>query len=70
MPILVQRLAYEHRVGLEVEKEGRFAILTGADPDQARVLHELAQKDIEERWRFYSQMAGLKRSVVESGKEI
>ena len=26
---------------------------------------ELAQKDIDERWRFYEQMAGVERTVPE-----
>jgi pyruvate-ferredoxin/flavodoxin oxidoreductase len=43
--------------------EGRFAMLARSAPAEAEHLRAMAQKDITERWRFYSQMAGVERSV-------
>ena len=39
--------------------EGRFSMLAGANPAQSERLLELAQADIDGRWRLYHQMAGL-----------
>ena len=44
-------------------KEGRYAMLARANPAQAERLLELAQKDINDRWHFYEQMAGIERTV-------
>ncbi|MGE5407747.1 MAG: thiamine pyrophosphate-dependent enzyme, partial [Syntrophothermus sp.] len=44
-------------------KEARYAMLARANPAQAERLMRLAQRDIEERWRFYEQMAGIERTV-------
>jgi len=44
-------------------KEARYAMLTRSDPARADRLMKLAQRDIDERWRFYEQMAGVERSV-------
>jgi pyruvate-ferredoxin/flavodoxin oxidoreductase len=44
-------------------KEGRFAMLTRAHPERADDLFELAQADIDSRWRLYEQMAGVHRTV-------
>ncbi|MFQ5748686.1 MAG: pyruvate:ferredoxin (flavodoxin) oxidoreductase, partial [Planctomycetota bacterium] len=46
-------------------KEGRFAILRRTDPQRAERLIHLAQRDIEERWRLYHQIAGLDRENVD-----
>jgi len=43
--------------------EARFAMLNRANPDQAKRLIDLAQRDINERYRFYEQMAGIERTV-------
>ena len=43
--------------------ETRFAILQRTDPERAGELAELAQADADERWRYYSQLAGIQRSV-------
>ena len=48
-------------------KEGRYAMLARANPSQAERLLELAQKDINERWHFYEQMAGIERTVSPAG---
>ena len=38
-------------------------MLARANPAQSERLLALAQRDIDERWRFYEQMAGVERSV-------
>jgi pyruvate-ferredoxin/flavodoxin oxidoreductase len=43
--------------------EGRFAMLERSRPDHAERLLEMEQSDIDERWRLYSQMAGVERTV-------
>jgi pyruvate-ferredoxin/flavodoxin oxidoreductase len=43
--------------------EARFAMLERADPERARHLMALAQADVDERWRYYEQLAGVERSV-------
>jgi len=53
-------------------KEARFALLDMANPKQAERLMLLAQKDIDSRWAYYEQLAGLDRarplSVEENGQ--
>jgi pyruvate-ferredoxin/flavodoxin oxidoreductase len=44
-------------------QEGRFAMLERAAPERARHLLTLAQADVDERWRYYEQLAGVERSV-------
>ena len=44
-------------------KEARFAMLTRSNPVRAEQLLALAQNDINERWHFYEQMAGVERSA-------
>ncbi len=51
-------------------KEARFAMLTRSNPAQAERLMALAQRDIDERWHFYEQMAGIERSVPERMMEV
>jgi len=43
--------------------EARFAILTRTDPARAEQLLSLAQADVDERRRYYEQLAALERSV-------
>jgi pyruvate-ferredoxin/flavodoxin oxidoreductase len=43
--------------------EARFAMLERSDPERARKLMTLAQADVDERWRYYEQLAGVERSV-------
>jgi pyruvate-ferredoxin/flavodoxin oxidoreductase len=44
-------------------KEARFALLSGSSPEAARHLRELAQRDIDERWHLYEQMARIERAA-------
>ncbi|MBS3939400.1 MAG: pyruvate:ferredoxin (flavodoxin) oxidoreductase, partial [Actinobacteria bacterium] len=43
--------------------EGRFAMLMRSDPERAAELGALAQADVDERWRYYEQLAGVERSI-------
>ncbi len=44
-------------------KEARFAMLRRSNPERAEELFSLAQDDVDERWRYYSQMAGIERAL-------
>ena len=46
-----------------VADETRFAILARTQPERAAELAELAQADVDERWRYYEQLAAMHRSV-------
>jgi pyruvate-ferredoxin/flavodoxin oxidoreductase len=43
--------------------EARFAMLMRAEPEAAERLLALAQADADERWRHYTQLAGLERTL-------
>ena len=43
--------------------EARFAALKRSAPDRAEELLALAQADVDERWRYYEQLAEIERSV-------
>jgi pyruvate-ferredoxin/flavodoxin oxidoreductase len=45
-------------------KEGRYAMLSRANPTQADRLMALAQRDIDDRWHYYEQMAGIERDIM------
>lgn len=49
-----------------VSSEVRFAVLQRSDPERARGLLGLLDEDVKERWRYYSQLAGVKRTVHEA----
>ena len=51
-------------------QEARFAILAHANPERARYLFDLAQKDIDDQWHFYEQMAAVERVVSEKEKGV
>jgi pyruvate-ferredoxin/flavodoxin oxidoreductase len=42
-------------------KEGRYSLLARSKPELAGRLMDLAQKDVNERWHVYEQMAGVER---------
>ena len=46
-----------------VADETRFAILARTQPERAAELAELGQADVDERWRYYEQLAAMHRSV-------
>ena len=46
-----------------VASEARFAILARTNPERAAELGALLQGDADERWRYYSQLATVRRSL-------
>jgi pyruvate-ferredoxin/flavodoxin oxidoreductase len=46
-----------------IASEARFAILARTNPARAAELGALLQADADERWRFYSQLATVRRSL-------
>ncbi|WP_116113474.1 pyruvate:ferredoxin (flavodoxin) oxidoreductase [Austwickia chelonae] len=44
-------------------QEARFAMLRRSHPERAEELFALAQQDVDERWRYYSQLAGVERAL-------
>jgi pyruvate-ferredoxin/flavodoxin oxidoreductase len=49
--------------------EGRFAMLTRSDPERAEALFAEAQADVDERWRYYEQLAGVERTMTTPAEE-
>ena len=50
--------------------ETRFSVLERIDPERADELQALAQADIDERWHFYEQLAGVEREIPHVGEPI
>jgi pyruvate-ferredoxin/flavodoxin oxidoreductase len=48
--------------------EGRFAVLERSDPERAASLWELEQQDVDERWHYYEQLAGVERTVTDDAE--
>ena len=46
-----------------VASEARFAILSRTHPERSERLLELMQADVDERWRYYEQLAAMSRTV-------
>ncbi|HUV11365.1 MAG TPA: pyruvate:ferredoxin (flavodoxin) oxidoreductase [Acidimicrobiia bacterium] len=46
-----------------LDEEGRFAMLARTNPDDADELRATAQADVDERWRYYTQLAGVERTL-------
>ncbi|MCU0959546.1 MAG: pyruvate:ferredoxin (flavodoxin) oxidoreductase, partial [Pirellulaceae bacterium] len=51
-------------------QEARFAMLFRSDPKRAEQLFELAQRDIDDQWHYYEQMAGVSRDIVDEMDEV
>ena len=47
-----------------VSSEARFAILSRTHPERYERLLELMQADVDERWRYYQQLAAMSRTVA------
>ncbi len=45
------------------EREARYAMLARTDPERSERLMSLAQDAIEERWRYYEQLASVERRI-------
>ena len=52
------------------QQEARFAMLARSDPKNAERLSRLAQKDIDDQWHYYEQMAGVEREIHCNGEEL
>ncbi len=50
--------------------ETRFSMLARQEPERAKHLEVMAQADADERWRYYSQLAGLERSVPHENETV
>ncbi len=51
-------------------QEARFAMLARTNPQHAEQLFELAQRDIDDQWHYYEQMAGVQRDIVDEMDEV
>jgi pyruvate-ferredoxin/flavodoxin oxidoreductase len=51
------------------QQEARFAMVARSDPANAARLAALAQKDIDDQWHYYEQMAGVEREIQSSAEE-
>jgi pyruvate-ferredoxin/flavodoxin oxidoreductase len=49
------------------QQEARFAMVARSDPKGAERLAALAQKDIDDQWHYYEQMAGVERNIQCNG---
>jgi len=54
---------FEHR-GAAMQ-EARFAMLARSQPERANQLLDLAQRDIDDTWHYYEQMAGVERDFTD-----
>jgi pyruvate-ferredoxin/flavodoxin oxidoreductase len=52
------------------QQEARFAMVVRSDPQNAERLAALAQKDIDDQWHYYEQMAGVERNIQCNGEEL
>ena len=50
-------------------KEARFAMLARSKPEDSARLLELGQQDIDKRYHFYEQLAGVDRTVAAAAAE-
>ncbi len=49
--------------------ETRFSMLARSQPERARHLMAMAQSDVDERWRYYEQLAGVVRALPHEATE-
>jgi pyruvate-ferredoxin/flavodoxin oxidoreductase len=52
------------------QQEARFAMVARSDPKNAERLAAMAQKDIDDQWHYYEQMAGVERNIECNGEEL
>jgi pyruvate-ferredoxin/flavodoxin oxidoreductase len=50
-----------------VAAEARFGVLARSDPPRSQRLIQLAQEDVDERWRYYSQLGAIERTLAHEG---
>lgn len=46
-------------------EEGRYEVLRRSAPERAAQLATAAQADVDERWRYYEQLAGVERTLTD-----
>ena len=46
-------------------QEARYSMLARSDPERSATLLALAQEEIDERWHYYEQLAGVERTLHE-----
>ena len=51
-------------------QEARFAMLARSNPDHAKNLFELAQRDIDDQWHYYEQMANVEREIADELDQV
>ncbi len=51
-------------------QEARFAMLVRTNPSHAEQLLDLAQRDIDDQWHYYEQMAGMQRDITDEIEEV
>jgi len=49
-----------------IAEEARFTILERTDPDRAHRFAQVLQSDVDERWRYYEQLAEMHRTVTQA----
>jgi len=47
--------------------EGRFEMLERSDPERSEMLRAGLQRDVDERWSYYEQLAGVERRLIDGG---
>jgi pyruvate-ferredoxin/flavodoxin oxidoreductase len=52
------------------QQEARFAMIARSDPENAARLTALAQKDIDDQWHYYEQIAGVEREIECNGEVL
>jgi pyruvate-ferredoxin/flavodoxin oxidoreductase len=52
------------------QQEARFAMVSRSNPKNAERLTALAQKDIDDQWHYYEQMAGVEREIQSNSEEL
>jgi len=63
-PLQLDSKAPNGRVEAYLASEPRFAMLRRSDPERAEALWKRSHADVEERWRYYSQMAAVERALT------
>ncbi len=63
-PLQLDSKAPNGKVAEFMASEPRFAMLKRSDPERAQALWRRADDDVEERWRYYSQMASVERALT------
>ena len=68
-PLQLDSKAPNGKVEQYLASEPRFAMLKRSDPKRAEALWKRANADVEERWRYYSQMSAVERALTHDGAD-